>query len=112
MYFTKPASIITPDGKKIDLNNSSYRTKRTVQKNNVKTDLATNEKKTAKSELQDKTKTDSVVFQKKATKETNIDKKAVDLINWLWLLIPIGIGWLAWKNKAKIAKWCAGIWWV
>jgi hypothetical protein len=49
---------------------------------------------------------------KKAAEEIKIDREAWSIWNWLWLLVPIGLIVIIWKNKTKIASWFAGTGWV
>lgn len=108
---TKPGSVVDPDGRKTDLNNSKKTTRETTKKNNTKTDVAKASNESKKSELSDQSKSASKTGAKKANEAINIDRKAWSSLNMLWLLIPLGLL-LAWLNKSKIITWAKNIWWI
>jgi len=109
---TKPSSIVDPDGKETKLNNSKKTTRETTQKNNTKTDNSKNSNEFHKSELSEQSESKGKTEAKKADEVIHVDREAWSPWNLLWLLIPIGIVGIAWKNKAKIIKWFNGIWWI
>jgi len=109
---TKPATIIDADGKETKLNNSKKTTRKTTHKNNTKTDNSKNSNEFHKSELSEQSESKGKTEVKKEAEAIKVDRKAWSVYNLLWLLIPIAIVYLAWKNKAKIIKWFNGIWWV
>jgi hypothetical protein len=109
---TKEASVTTPDGKKHNLNNAEIVIKETEQQNNTKTDNSTNSEQFHKSEVSELSEFKAKADVKKASEVIKIDREAWSIWNWLWLLVPIGLIVIVWKNKTKIASWFAGIWWV
>ena len=109
---SKPSSIIDPDGKETKLNNSKKTTRETTKKNNTKTDNSKNSNEFHKSELSEQSESNTKSNSKKAAEAIKVDREAWSLWNLLWLLIPIGIIGIAWKNKAKIITWINGLWWV
>lgn len=122
---TKPASIIDENGKETVLNNAKKTHKKTTQKNNSKTNETAKSEKTenrqSDKEVQAEQKKESErqkelqekAAAKKAGEEIKIDRSAWSMWNWLWLLIPVGIIVIVWKNKTKIASWLTEkIWWV
>ena len=108
---TKPGSVIDPDGRKIDLNNSKITTRETTKKNNTKTDIAKASHENNKSEASTKSKYGAKSETKKAAESINTNRKAWSSLNLLWLSIPLGLL-LAWLNKSKIITWVKNIWWV
>jgi len=94
---SKPAIITDENGKKIVLENVKKTTKETIQKNNKKTDntLKSDVVSSVDTKLKKESKNNSVIDNKKSTeskldtKET--DKKPFNVMNLLWLLIPIGL---------------------
>ena len=109
---TKPATIIDADGKETKLNNSKKTTRKTTQKNNTKTDNSKNSNEFHKSELSEQSESKGKTEAKKEAEAIKVDRKAWSVYNLLWLLIPIAIVYLAWKNKAKIITWLNGLWWI
>jgi DNA mismatch repair ATPase MutL len=109
---SKPASITEPDGTKTDLNNSKKTTEETTQQNNTKTDNSKKSDEIYKSELLELSESNSKSEAKKASEEIKVNRTAWSLWNLLWLIIPIGIIGIAWKNKTKIIGWFNGIWWI
>ncbi|MFV8336423.1 hypothetical protein ACNQF7_10110 [Flavobacterium sp. RSP29] len=108
---TKPGSVIDPDGRKTDLNNSKKTTRETTKNNNTKTDNTKTSNESNKSEVSDQSESNSKSATKKTGKVTNIDRKAFNPLNLLWLLIPLGFL-LVWMNKNKIIMWTKKIWWI
>lgn len=102
---TKPASVIDPDGKKHELNNSKKTTRETTQKNNTKTDNSRNSEEFHKSELSELSESGTKADIKKADVEIKVERSAWSMWNFLWLLIPIGLYFGYKKYKYKI-------WWV
>lgn len=94
---SKPAIITDENGKKIVLENVKKTTKETIQKNNKKTDNVqyTIVVNSADTKLEKENKNNSVVDNKKSTKSKldtkETDKKPFNVMNLLWLLIPIGL---------------------
>lgn len=109
---TKPATIIDADGKETKLNNSKKTTRKTTKKNNTQTDNSKNSDEFHKSELSEQLESKGKTEAKKEAEAIQVDRKAWSIYNLLWLLIPIAIVYLAWKNKAKIITWLNGIWWI
>jgi len=109
---TKPATIIDPDGKETKLNNSKKTIRETTRKNNVKTDNLVNTVINSTAEVLEKIKSESKSNSKKTAELIKIDKKVWNVYNLLWLLIPIGLIWLIWKNKGKIIGWFNGLWFI
>lgn len=109
---TKPATIIDADGKETKLNNSKKTTRKTTHKNNTKTDNSKNSDEFYKSELSEQSESKGKTEAKKEAEAIQVDRKAWSVYNLLWLLIPIAIVYLAWKNKAKIITWFNGLWWI
>lgn len=108
---TKPASIIDPDGKKTDLNNSKKTTKETTQKNNTKTDNSILSAESYKSELSEQSSINNKSQTNKSNETKNVEKKAWSVFNLLWLLILVPI-YLVYKNRWKIVAWFNGLWFV
>lgn len=108
---SKPASVIDPDGRKTNLNNSKKTTRETTKKNNTKTDIAKASNENNKSEASAKSKSGAKSSAKKGAEIINTNRKAWSSINLLWLLIPLGLL-LAWLNKSKIITGAKKIWWV
>ena len=109
---TKPATIIDADGKETKLNNSKKTTRKTTKKNNTKTDNSKKSDEFHKSELSEQSESKGKSEGKKAGLAVKRESEAWSIWNLLWLIIPIGIVYLAWKNKVKIIAWFNGIWWV
>jgi FtsZ-interacting cell division protein ZipA len=109
---SKPASITDPDGRKTDLNNSKKTTRETTQKNNSKTAVAKASDENHKAELSELSESDSKSEAKKADEAIQVDRKAWNYWNVLWLLIPAGVIYFVWKNKAKIIEWFNGLWFI
>jgi hypothetical protein len=109
---SKPASVIDANGKKTVLNNAKKTHKKITQKNNTKTGNSSNSEKFHKSELSELSKFKAKAATKKAAEEIKVDREAWSVWNFLWLLIPIGLIVIIWRNKTKIATWFTSIWWV
>lgn len=105
---SKPASIIEPDGRKTDLNNSKKTTREITQKNNTKIDNSKKSDEFHKSESSESSESDAKSNTKKAAEEINVDKKSWSIWNLFWLLIPIAI-YLVWKNRTKIIGYLSGL---
>lgn len=112
---SKPASVIDPDGKKTDLNNSKKTVKETRQKNNTKTDITKASEETLKSEEKAKleaaakSEVKKAAAKKKLAEESNLNREEWSAFNWFWLLIPVG-AYSVWKNKKLIITKLKGLW--
>lgn len=94
---TKPASVTTPEGKKIDLNNSEYHEKETIHKNNTKTNTSKSEEEIKK--LQEKEKSEKLAKLEAQKAETlkkleeleQLDREEYTWWSWWFLLIPAAV---------------------
>lgn len=109
---SKPASIIEPDGRKTDLNNSKKTTRETTQKNNTKIDNSKKYDEFHKSELSEQSESNNKATVKKAALAVHREQKPWNPLNLLWLLIPAAVIWWVWKNKTKIIGWFNGLWFI
>lgn len=109
---TKEATVTTPDGKKHSLNNAEIFIKETEQQNNTKTDNSRKYKIFHKLESSKHSESDIKTDSSKNTADVKVDREAWSIWNWLWVLIPIGIVVLLFKNRLKISNWIENIWWV
>lgn len=113
---TKEASYTDASGKKQVLNNAKKTTETKKEKNNTKTEAATKidtseklDEKSAKKE----TAANNIKVKaaaKKADEGIHVERKAWSALNLLWILIPIGIVYWIWKNKAAIGAKIARLW--
>ena len=108
---SKPASVTDPDGKETKLNNSKKTTRETTQNNNTKTDNSLTTSESKKAEL-----SENIKDLKKEVAEKTVDdrqsKKNSSYYKFLWFLIPIGMVYFFWKNKAAIVKKLTNLWWI
>jgi len=109
---SKPASIIEPDGRKTDLNNSKKTTRETTQKNNTKIDNSKKSDEFHKSELSEQSESKGKSEGKKAELAVNRERSAWSLWNLLWLIIPLAIVYWLWRNKTAIIKKITNLWWI
>jgi len=108
---TKSASVTTPDGKKIDLNNSELHTKETIQKNNKKTENLVDTAIKSASTVIEKIKLDAKSDSKKTAVLIEKDRKAWNVYNLFWLIIPIVIVLIIYRKRFVIIKWFTGLCW-
>lgn len=108
---SKPAIITDEDGKKIVLENVKKIVKETVQKNNKKTDNVQKSEVISNTEIkiEEVNKNNTIVDNGKSTKGKlevkETDKKPFNIMNLLWLLIPIGLVILvywAWRRYRSV----------
>lgn len=108
---TKSSIITDENGKKIILENVKKTTKETIRKNKLKTENTLNKdevvSKTDELQKNDEVKLSKVDKDKSGTilDTKAVDKKAFNILNLLWLLIPIGLVLLlywAWKRYRSI----------
>lgn len=100
---SKAIVIIDLFGKKTTLKNARIKREKIIDKSEVKEKVSKSENK--------KIQVKSIESKSEIKKEKKIEK-TYSWMNILWILIPIGLSVLLWKNKSRIVKWYSGIWWV
>jgi hypothetical protein len=99
------SSLMNCDGKTIILNNAKKTIRKTTSKNHFKTEKnkKTEEAKKMLESVEIKKKQEILEIKKK--EDQKIECEALKTFNLFWLLIPIGLIAIIWRNKTKLASW-------
>lgn len=98
---TKEAFVIEKDGTKVVLNNVKKVYKKTIQKNNSQSQTFGNSEQVQKETSKEQKAVKKVNTYKKENSVKNVDKKAFNMLNLLWLIIPIALIYFLYRQYKK-----------
>jgi hypothetical protein len=99
---SKESFLIEKDGSKVILNNAKKIVRKTTQKNNAKTELFGNSEQLKKESVKEEKAVNNKITSKKENKSKAIDKKQFNPFESLWLIIPLGIIYWAYRKYKNL----------